>query len=155
MRQPVLATTALVFLIAPSAARSADVDDLRAAHEEVVMALNARDVDRYVAARHHRAVQFRRNAEFATDYEQVGKTAAHQGLQNYFAATERLTVKWLDPQYRVIGNTGIVWGHIRGVRKPKDRPQETWTARATMTYAKLERKWVRVCSHISAIPSGN
>ena len=85
----------------------------------------------------------------------MGKAAIHQGLQSFFANTERFTITWLDAQYRVIGNTGIVWGHVSGERKPKDRPAETWTARATMIYAKLEGGWFRVCSHASGIPSGN
>ena len=155
MRQARLLFAALVFLIAPPTIRGGDVDDLKDTHEQVIRALNTRDADAYVAAWHHRAVQLRRNAELATDYERLGKAALHQGLQNFFTNTERFTVTWLDPQYRVIGNTGIVWGHVRGERKPKDRPAETWTARATMIYAKLDARWLRVCSHISATPSGN
>ena len=145
----------LVCLITAPSIRGGDVDDLKDTHEQVVRALNMRNADAYVASWHHRGVQLRRNAELPTDYEQVGKAAIHQGLQNFFANTERFTVTWLEPQYRVIGSTGIVWGRVSGSRKPTGRPAETWTSRATVIYVKLDSGWARVCSHMSAPPSGN
>ena len=141
-------------IIAPSM-RGADVDDLRATHEQVVKALNMRNVDAYVASWHQRAVEIRRNAELPTDYEQVGKTAIHQGWQNFFANTESFTVKWIEPHYRVIGDTGIVWGSVSGSRKPTGRPAETWTSRASFIYVKLNNGWFRVASHMSAPPARN
>lgn len=145
----ILAIVAVLFT--PSTARSADVDDLKAAFDQLTKALNARDLDAVMAGLHDQVVTFGASSPFPAD----GKAAARQTLQAVFANNESITVTPVNPQFRVTGNTGVAWGHVSLVTKPKDGPVATTYARYTFTYTKTDGKWLRVAQHISRIPSGN
>ncbi|MEK7201876.1 MAG: nuclear transport factor 2 family protein [Patescibacteria group bacterium] len=136
---------------APSVARSADVDDLKATFEQEIAALNKRDLDAFSAFWHDQIVAFGPTSPFPTD----GKAARRQGFQALFNNSESFTVTPLNNQYRVIGDTGIVWGHGMAVVKPKDGPLQTTFVRAVVTYTKVDGKWRAVAIHLSPIPSGN
>ena len=153
MRQAVRIFLGVVFLIAPAA--RGELNEFKAAAEQYTEAWNSAAVGAIVAATHDRAVAFVRDAAFPIDYEQGGNDALRGALQNYFTNLEGFTLTWINPQYRVIGNTGILWGHSRVVKKPIDGPQQTIYSRSTLIYTKVEGKWVTVAVHHSAIPSGN
>jgi ketosteroid isomerase-like protein len=155
MKQAVLAFAGLVLLLARTSARSADLDGLRAAHEQFIKALNSHDVVAIVGLVHERAVGFGPTDAFATDYAQGGKSAIRRVWQDFFASIESWNVRLINPQYRVIGATGIVWGHNEILNKATDGPQRKIKCRFTTAYTKSDRKWVRVASHWSAIPPPN
>ncbi len=46
-------------------------------------------------------------------------------LNEIWAAVERSTNRMINPQYVLVGNTGIVRGHVSNVFKPKDGPAQT------------------------------
>lgn len=140
-----------MLLIPPSVARGADVDDLRAATDQFIAALNQQDLDGVMALYHDQAVVFGTNAPFPTD----GKAALRQGLQMAFSNNESLTAQPMNPQYRVIGNSGIVIGHGMLAVKPKDGPLQTLFIRVLQNWVKADGKWLLVSSHLSRLPSGN
>jgi len=150
-RQTVLAFVLAAFLFAPSAARGDDVDDLKATFEQLVKAINSRDLDTFVALAHDGVVFFSPISPFPV----VGKAASQQGIQTLFDNNESITLTPINPQFSVIGNTGIVWGHLATAFKPKDGPMDISFIRCTFTFVKSEGKWLRVATHLSAIPSGN
>ena len=55
----------------------------------------------------------------------------------------------------LIGNTGIVWGHMAIALKPKDGSQRAMFTRFTFVFAKVDGKWQEVAVHGSTLPSGN
>ncbi len=150
-RQTVLAFVLAAFLFAPSAARGDDVDDLKATFEQLVKAGNSRDLDTFVASAHDAVVFFNPISPFPL----VGKAANQQGTQTLFDNNESISITPINPQFNVIGNTGIVWGHLATAFKPKNGPMDISFLRCTFTFVKSEGKWLRVATHLSAIPSGN
>lgn len=137
-------------LVAPSAAYGGDIDDLKAAFEQSVAALNERDLDGFLALSHDQGVSFGPNSPFATD----GKEASRQANQALLANHESITITPINPQYRVIGTTGLAWGHMATALKPKDGPAHTVFVRYLWTFAKVDEKWLRVANHLSRLPSG-
>ncbi len=154
MRPVVLTFAAISFLIAPTA-RAADVDDLKAAEEAFIEAINKQDVSAILASAHDGYVTYGANAVFPNDRKGRSKADRQRGTENFIANRERSTITLINPQYRVVGTTGIVWGHTRSVVKLKDGPQETRTRRFLNTWVKSGGKWVQLASHRSAVPSGN
>ena len=128
----------------------ADVDDLRAAFEQTVALFNARDLETWSTFNHDQIVFFSPAAPFAVD----GKANVMQAMQMLLANSDAIAWKIINPQFRVIGDTGVVWGHYSFAVKPKDGPLRTEFARFLLTWAKVDGSWVIVAEHNSRIPSG-
>jgi ketosteroid isomerase-like protein len=65
-----------------------------------------------------------------------GKATLRQAAETNFANADSVTFSPINPQCRVIGSTGIVWGHTALTIKPKDGPLNTTFARFTFIFAK-------------------
>ncbi len=148
----VLLTVALsAVLFAPSAARGDDVADLKATYEQVVVAINKGDLDALTAQWHDQIVAFGPTSPFPV----AGKAAYRQIWQTNFAENKRFTLTPINLQYQVIGNTGVIWGHLAVALKPKGGPARTQFLRFTGTYVKSDGKWLSAATHVSLIPPGN
>ena len=66
----------------------ANIDDLKATYEQLVVAFNSRTFDAFVAGFHDQIVVFDENAPFATD----GKAALRAAVQTLFATHESITL---------------------------------------------------------------
>ena len=129
----------------------ADIDDLKATFEQVVNAICRRDASAYSALWHEQIVAFPPFSPFAVE----GKATLRQLAEANFANAENVTFSPMNPQCRVIGSTGIVWGHTALTIKPKDGPLTTTFARFTFIFAKTDAQWREVAVHVSQLPSGN
>jgi uncharacterized protein (TIGR02246 family) len=129
----------------------ADMDDLKAAFEQFVGGYNTHNLDAWAALCHDNVVSFQLFSPFPVD----GKAALRQVHQTTLANSESASVTHINPQFRVIGATGVVWAHSALVLKPKDGPMTTVFARTTFTFAKSDGRWLMVASHISRLPSGH
>lgn len=105
----------------PSIVRSAEVDELKASVEQLIGALNKRDLDAWSPFVHDQVVGFNLISPFPAE----GKAAMRQGFQGLFAMMESFTIIPLNWQYRVVGDTGYSWGHVVVTFKPKDGPVRT------------------------------
>jgi len=128
----------------------ADIDELAATFEQVVAAINRRDLNAYSAFWHDQIVAFGPFQPFPVD----GKATLRQFAEANFANVESLTATPINPQCRVVGNTGIVWGHLSIALKPKDGPMRAVVERFTFIFAKEGRQWREVAVHASLLPSG-
>jgi ketosteroid isomerase-like protein len=128
----------------------ADIDDLKATFEQFVGAFNAHNLDAWAALCHDSVVSFQPFSPFPVE----GKAALRQVHQTTLANSESVSVTHINPQFRVIGATGVVWAHTAHVRKPKDGPMTTVFGRSTFTFAKSDGRWLMVASHGSGLPSG-
>ena len=146
-----IAVCLLVVLALPGAARSADVDDLKAAHEAMIKALSAGDTRGWAAGLYEREVRFALTDPFPIDRERPTPAPGVSSDSNL----ESFTVTPVNLQYRVIGTTGLVWGYHRDTIKPKDGPMQSQLSRCLLVYVKTDGKWLRAGSHFSAVPSGN
>jgi ketosteroid isomerase-like protein len=129
---------------------AADVDDLKAAFGKAVKAYNSRD-DAFFTMMHDQGVVFSPTVPFAAD----GKGAYEQNTKGVWAAMDSSTFAPVNAQFRVVGGTGIAWGHYAIAMKPKDGGSRTIFGRYTVVFAKSGGKWLAVAAHYSAIPSGN
>jgi ketosteroid isomerase-like protein len=84
-----------------------------------------------------------------------GKAARRQGYQQLFDTMETFTVTLQTTQYRVVGDTGVVWGTYTIERKPKGGSASTTSARFSRTYIKADGKWRLFVYHLSPAPAGN
>ena len=137
-----------LFLSTPALA--ADVDDLKTTFEKAVKAYNSHD-EVFFTMVHDQSVIFNPSTPFAVD----GKAAYQPATLSIWAVTESVAFTPVNPQYRVIGTTGMAWGHYAISIKLKDGPMETSFGRYTVIFAKSGGKWLAVASHYSAIPSGD
>ena len=129
----------------------ADIDELVATFEQVVAAINRRDANAYSAFWHDQIVAFPPFSPFAVE----GKETLRQLAAANFANAESLTFTPINPQCRVIGSTGIVWGHMSLALKPKDGPMRAAFNRFTFIFSKVDEQWREVAVHASQLPSGN
>ena len=97
---------------------------------------------------HDQHVDFGAGAPFAV----VGKVPYQQNTKAFWGTTESATITPINPQFLVVGSTGIAWGYCSMALKPKDGPMGMHFVRYTFTYAKSGGKWLSVASHVSWIP---
>lgn len=140
----------LAVLALPCPAPGADVDDLKVAHEAMIKALNTRDNQAYNAGFYDREARFSATDPFPLD---IAKSSRMSGPQ--VDPLESRNTTGINLQYRVIGNTGLVWGYHRDTFKRKDGPLQSNLIRVLLVYVKSDGKWLRAGTHLSAVPSGN
>ena len=128
----------------------ADIDDLNSTFQQIVAAICRRDAGGYAAFWHEQMLAFPPLSPFAVD----GKATLRQTAEANFATMESVTFTPINPQCRVIGSTGIVWGHSALTMKPKDGPLRTLFTRFTFIFAKVDGRWQEVTAHASLIPAG-
>jgi ketosteroid isomerase-like protein len=150
-RSTILAGVLVALLFAPASARGDDVAELKATFEQNTAALNKRDLDAYMAFWHDEVVVFGPAAPFPVE----GKAALRQLTQGVFTNSESATWTVINPQYRVIGDTGVVYFYDTVALKPKDGPLQSHVRRVMATWTKLGGKWVGMAVHVSPIKVGN
>jgi len=150
-RQMIFSVSIALLLLSPLTAHSDDADDLKASVEQVVLAIQNRDLDGIAASTHDNWIGYVGPTPFPVD----GKAAQRQMWQGIFANTERFALTPINRKYRVTGTTGVVIGYTRIGVKPKDGPARTVFVRHMSIWAKEDGKWLAVATHTSRIPSGN
>jgi ketosteroid isomerase-like protein len=126
----------------------ADIDDLKAAYDQLVTAINARNLNAWVGSYHEQHVGIAGSSFFVD-----GRAAVRQVGEVLFANTESLDWKSVSPQFRIIGGTGIAWGHVAYTVKPKDGPLRTLNGAYIITFTKAEGKWLGITAQFSPLQS--
>ena len=137
-------------LLVSTPALAADVDDLKATFENGVKAFNNKD-DAWFTSFHDDSISFMPTAPFVIN----GNAMSKETMKRYWNGVETAIFRPLNARYRVIGSTGIVWGHYALPAKPKDGARHISYGRFTIVCAELSGKWLIVSSHYSSIPSGD
>jgi len=127
-----------------------EVDDLKARFEQAVALFNARDLAAWATSNHAAVIFFSPHAPFAVE----GKEALLRAMQALVSQSESISWQIINPQFRVVGNTGVTWGHYSFTIKPHNGPLRTEFARFLLTWVKSEGQWRIVAEHNSRIPSG-
>ena len=137
--------------VAPVLARGEETTDLKAAFEAEIGALNAHDLEALMAKQHEQIIALSPTSPSPVD----GKAARRQGYQRLFETMETFTVTPQNPQYRVVGDTGVVWGTYTIESQAKGGPLTTTTVRFSRTYIKTNGQWQLFVYHVSPVPAGN
>ncbi len=149
-RRTMLAVVMGAYLVTPSVARSDDMTDLQAAYEQYLAAFNQQNLDAAMAFFHDQVVVFGLDGPFPV----AGKATLRPILEAFFSNNESYTARAINPQFRVIGSSGIVIGNGLATVKPKDGPLATSFVRVLQSWVKVDGQWRLVASHLSYIPPG-
>ena len=101
--------TALLLLPVTST-RAQDLEGLEAAFENVLERLNARDLDGFLKGWHPEAVLVVSDYFWAVDRADVGREIWTRIFDEFFATTKSASYTAIDVNFRVFGDTGMVWG---------------------------------------------
>jgi uncharacterized protein (TIGR02246 family) len=137
----------IVLSLLPLNAVAQDTDELEAAFENVLGRLEARDLDGFLKLWHPEAVLFVRDTPFPVDCVEAGKEVWREIFEDFFSANNRTDVVPVDVEYRVIGDTGLVWGHTQTIVEPKDAPRIVEYSRLTAVFVKTDAGWLVVNWH--------
>jgi len=155
MKRLLISMTILALLIVPQVALCSDVDDLKAADDRAQMlnySLNPNDVEAFVGMFHKEYILI--NAYYAFPMVMT-REQLRQSKLNSIAQTESISYTMVDAHYQVAGNTGVVCHYGTEVAKPKGAPVVIRNLRYTITFVKIDGKWLVYAAHVSVIPSGN
>ena len=140
----------LTLAFMPAIALGDDVASLKAVFEKEIAALNASDLETVMTMQHEQIVAMNPGSLKAIDT----KPARREGYQQLFDAVEKFTVTPQNPEFRVVGDSGIVWGTYEILNKPKDGEEVTFSIRFSRTYVKNNGTWQLFLYHVSAVPEG-
>ena len=153
MKRLFISITILALLFVPQFALGTDLDDLKATYEKVIQAWNNFDADTIASMDYPGRVNYFCLYAFP-DVAPMENTQEHiaKSLKKFFDNIESFSVTPYNIQYRVIDNTGIVWGYFTMIEKQKGELTKTWYVRTTSTWMKSNGKWYSIMTHNSRIP---
>jgi ketosteroid isomerase-like protein len=155
MKRLMISVAALLLLVVPQLAFGTDLDDLKAADAQATKAFNSLDAATIASTVYPGGVYFGATDAFPTLVATENTVAQHTNLlKTLFGSLDYLFVVPYNIQYKVVGNTGIVWGHETVLSKAKGGQAQTRHYRVTTTWVKSDGKWMVFMVHQSAIPSG-
>ena len=156
MKRLLISMTILALLFVPQFALGEDVDDLKAATEKFFQAWNTLDAETIASMISQGGVTYDAGAAFPGVGPMVSTQAERaEYIKMILENVEYIFMNPYNLQYRVFGNTGIVWGHLTISAKEKEQPRQTSYERYSATWIKSDGKWLLVISHESAIPQGD
>jgi len=138
------------FILLPQAALADDLADLKAAQQSYIQAWNTGDVETFMDLWLEGGLWLRAGSAFPTVVANIagGKMRWSRWFETY---TSRL--RFYKPDYRVIGNTGLVWGHLQNLIRNKKTGVGTNNFRQfSFTWVKSEGKWKIAVFHITKMP---
>lgn len=152
MKRLLITLTIFALLIIPQFAVGSDLDDLKAEVEKFIQAFNSLDANTIAQMTQPGLTVFDTDSPFL--HVSPDRNTIKAEMQNWFSSLESLSLILVDPQYNVVGNTGMMSGYETSTSKPKDGPSTTSHYRITMTFIKSSGKWLALNIHLSYLPSG-
>lgn len=137
----------MVLLWCSPAVYSQDLTTLKATFNAEIDALNQRDLNAALASVDDHMVLFGIFSPFPIE----GKEGFRQAVQEYFADYEHVVFTPIDPDFKVVGTTGVAWGNFRIATKQKNGPSHYSDGRYMFTYAQAEGKWALISRHSSLL----
>jgi len=140
------------FVLISHPAIADDLADLKAAGENILQVWNTEDVEGiFDCWLEEGGIWLSASRAFPAP---VKKSPRWVQFWTHWFQTHMIRLSWYNPQYRVIGNTGLVWGHMShyvmneetGIGKEEYR-------KAAGTFVKSEGKWKLVLFQDAPIPS--
>lgn len=151
MKRLQMSLAILALLIAPQFASGSDLDDLKNFNEMGVKVWNSLDAEAIISMNYPTgAIILERDNPFPSMQTNEQAVAS---LKMYFASLEMLNIITYDDHYKVVGDTGVVWGYYSATVKTKGGPVQTFHARYTLTAVKKGGKWQMLMMHESALPN--
>lgn len=141
-----LAVTAFVFFSQPAFAD--DLADLKATHQSFIKAWNTGDIDAIFEIWQDGGIWLPSNRGFPV----VTNSAMGKQMFAKWFETHIFYVEWYKVEYRVIGDTGLVWGVTSTIAMVKNTGMgKRYNEKETVVFVKSNGKWEAVMSHSTPI----
>lgn len=114
-----------------------DMDALKAGFNAQIEALNNRDLEASVISAHAEIVLYGIFSPFPV----TGKADFKKAVQAYFGQYEEAELSPVTPQFRIVGTTGLAWGHYQLATTPQGGRLTYAHGRYIFTYVKIDGKW--------------
>lgn len=131
-----------------------ETEQLEQVFQDILDQLRDRNRDAFLDHWHPEAVLFRRNYLFPVDRAKSGADDWARTLDAFFERTVAADFRPANLEFRVIGDTGMVWGTGQFFIDAKEGGGSSQQQRLSAFFARLEGKWKIVHWHASAIPAG-
>ncbi len=142
----------LGIMISPLSA--GDVDDLKAAFDQALEYLSQKDLDAFLSVWHPEAVLFSRNRVHPIDRSKLDDRVWADLFDDFFARIISAGYTQQAVQWRVIGDTGIVWGLTRFAVDPRYQASFEQDTRLTAVFVKVDGEWLILHWNDSPLPEG-
>lgn len=129
-----------------------DVEELEASFEQVLERLQAKDLDGFLKMWHPEAVLITRGYPFPVDSADAGPEVWREIFDDFFQGTDKTAYIPMEMHYRVIGETGMVWGTAQFSITLKDSTTRNEMTRLSAVLVKSEGKWKIISWHGSERP---
>ena len=139
---------ALVFLSQPAIAD--DLADLKATHQRLNNAWNTGDLETFFEIWQDGGIWLPATQAFpVVTNSAMGKQMFGKWLETHFSRSQ-----WYKVDYRVIGDTGLVWGVTTNtaIVKATGMGKRTFH-KETIVFVKSDGKWKGVMAHATPIPT--
>ena len=137
------------FILLPQVALADDLADLKATHMSYIRTFNAGDAETFMEFWLEGGVVFFGSRAFPI----IVNIARAKKTWSRIFQTHGFMVREYKPDFRVIGNTGLVWGHFTEVLMNKEKGIGKRRFRKfSFTYVKSEGKWKIALFHATPIP---
>ena len=130
-----------------------DLADLKATHQKFVNAWNTADMDTVFEIWQDGGIWVPSNQGFpVVTNSAMGKQMFSKWLETHF-----FNINWYKVDYRVIGDTGLVWGVTSTIAMVKNTGMgKRYFEKETVVFVKSNGKWKAVMSHSTPIqPDSN
>jgi len=131
-----------------------DVDDLKAAFDHALEYLSQKDLDAFLSVWHPEAVLFSRNRVYPIDRSKLDDRIWANLFEDFFATIISAGYTRQAVEWRVIGDTGIVWGLTRFAVDARYQASFEQDTRLTAVFVKVDGEWLILHWNDSPLPEG-
>ena len=149
MKRLLISTTILTSLFLPQIAFGSDLEELKTAVEKWYQAYNSMDADTIIQMTHPDIIVCEALAPFPFPHSSLEEDK--DSLKSWFSSLDSLNFRVFNPQYKVVGDTGIMWCYL-GRRTVRKGIISDLYVRQTMTFVKSDGKWRVLMYHFSKFP---
>ena len=142
----------LGIMISPLSA--GDVDDLKAAFDQALEYLSQKDLDAFLSIWHPEAVLFSRNEVHPTDRAKLDDRVWANLFEDFFARIISVGYTQQAVEWRVVGDTGLVWGLTRLAVDPRYQASFEQDTRLTAVFVKVDGEWLILLWNNAPLPEG-
>ncbi len=142
----------LGIMISPLSA--GDVEDLKAAFDQALEYLSQKDLDAFLTIWHPEAVLFSRNQVHPTDRAKLDDRVWANLFEDFFARIISAGYTQQAVEWRVIGDTGLVWGLTRLAVDPRYQASFEQDTRLTAVFVKVDGEWLILLWNNAPLPEG-
>ncbi len=131
-----------------------DVDDLKAAFDQALEYLSQKDLDAFLSIWHPEAILFSRNQIHPTDRAKLDDRIWANLFEDFFARIVSAGYTQQAVEWRVIGDTGLVWGLTRLAVDPRFQASFEQDTRLTAVFVKVDGEWLILLWNNAPLPEG-